>query len=77
MILLPALGILAIGAVMLRGQFGRAAGALGILTGLLGVFTVVAGLVSNALGSLAILTSVLTTIWILLAGYGLLRTARS
>ena len=76
-ILVPALGILAIGVVMLRGQFGRVAGALGVLTGLLGVFTVAAGFVSDALGSLAILTSVLTTVWILFAGYGLLRTARS
>jgi hypothetical protein len=75
-ILVPSLGILIIGVVMLRGAFGRVAGWLGVLTGVLGTIAVVGALFVSALGALAIATSVLTTAWVLVVGYLLLRLAR-
>jgi hypothetical protein len=76
-ILVPALGILAISIVMLRGSFGRATAWVGVLTGILGIGAVVGPLVASALGTLAILASVLTLIWVALAGYRLLGMSRT
>jgi hypothetical protein len=72
-ILLPALGILAIALVMREGPFSRAAANVGVLTGILGIVSVVGPYFWSPLGTVVILTSVLTTVWVLLVGYGLLR----
>lgn len=72
-ILVPALGILTIGLVMLNGAFGRTAAYLGVLTGILGTVAVAGPYVWSSLGTVVILTSLLTTVWIFLVGYRLLR----
>lgn len=72
-ILVPSLGILIIGLVMLKGVFGKAMGFLGVATGILGIISVAGPIFIDALGMTAILTSILTTVWVLLAGYKLLR----
>jgi hypothetical protein len=72
-ILLPGLGILLIGRVMLEAGFDRAAGVVGVVTGALAVVAVVGPIVWSPLGVVVILTSVLTTVWVLLAGIRLLR----
>jgi len=69
---IPALGILAIGLVMLQAGFSRVGGWVGVLTGVLGTASVIGPFLASGLGVLAIPTSVLTTIWVLLAGYRLL-----
>jgi hypothetical protein len=76
-ILMPALGILAIGVVMLRGSFDRASGYIGVATGALGTVAVVGGLIVDAVGLLAVLTALLTTVWFFVVGYRLLRASRS
>lgn len=68
-ILLPSLGILIIGLVMLKGIFKKLTAWLGIVTGLLGLISVIGPFFAPALGKLVIITSVLTTIWIGLAGF--------
>jgi hypothetical protein len=72
-ILVPALGILALGVAMLRTSFGRALAWLGVITGVLGIVAVAGPLVVRPLGLLAIATSVLTIVWVLVAGYRLIR----
>jgi hypothetical protein len=76
-ILVPALGILAIGVVMLRGSFDRASGSIGVATGALGTVAVVGGLIVDAVGLLAVLTALLTTVWFFVVGYRLLGASRS
>jgi hypothetical protein len=73
-LLVPALGILAISLVMLRGgDFGRITATVGVLTGIGGVISVVGALFYEPLALMAIPTSILTTIWVFLVGYRLLR----
>jgi hypothetical protein len=74
-ILIPGLGALVIGFVMLRSAFGRAAGYLGVVTGLSGIMAVVGAFIYEPLGMLAILTAVLTLIWFFVVGLRLLRQA--
>lgn len=74
-ILIPALGILFIGHVMLKGKFGKVTGYLGIVTGVFGVISVAGPILLPALGTAAVLTSVLTTAWVLFVGVKLLRLA--
>lgn len=62
--------ILLIGVVMLRGGFGKVAAWIGILTGVLGI-AAVAG-VSMAV----ILNAVFATLWLVVVGAKLIRTAR-
>jgi hypothetical protein len=69
----PALGILMIGLVMLKGRFGRGAPYLGVLIGILGIVAVVGPFLWKPLGAVVILTAVLTTVWVLLVGYRFLR----
>jgi hypothetical protein len=76
-ILVPALGIFAISVVMLRVPLSRFAAYVGLATGVLGVLYVVDTLAWGALGALVILTSILTTVWVLVVGYRLLSAARS
>jgi len=74
-ILVPSLGILVVGLVMLGGVFGKGIAYLGVGTGILGVVSVVGPLVASALGATIILTSVLTAVWVLLVGVRLYRLA--
>jgi hypothetical protein len=74
-ILVPGLGVLAIGLVMLGSSFGRIAAYLGIGTGVAGIAAVVGPVVYDPLGAIAILAAVLTLIWFAVVGYRLLRLA--
>jgi len=72
-IVVPSIGILLFGIVMLRSSFGRTAGYVGILTAVLGIASVVVPPIVPALGPTIILASILTTVWVLLVGYRLIR----
>jgi hypothetical protein len=75
-ILVPSLGILVVSLVMLRGVFGKSIAYLGVLTGVLGIVSVVGPFFLKALDATVIVTSVLTTLWVLLVGYRMLRFDR-
>ena len=70
-------GILMIGIVTARSTFGRLAAWLAIATGILGILAVVGPLLVRGLSAMAILASLLTTIWLFVVGFRLLRMARS
>jgi hypothetical protein len=72
-ILVPGLGILVIGLVMLRSVLGRAAAYLGVGTGIMAIVAVLGAFVLEPLGTLAILAAVLTLIWFFVVGLRLLR----
>jgi Domain of unknown function (DUF4386) len=67
------LGILMIGLVMLRGIFRKTTAYLGVITGILGIISVAGPFFLSTLGVTVIITSVLTTVWVLLVGYRLYR----
>lgn len=67
------IGILLVGIVMLRGVFDRATAYVGVATGVLGILAVAGPLLISALSVTIIVASLLTTIWMLLVGYRLLR----
>ncbi len=71
--LVLAVGILMTGLVMLKGIFSKSTAYLGLATGILGIISVVGPFFVNALSVTIIITSVLTTIWVLLVGYRLYR----
>ena len=75
-ILLPSVGILLVGVVMLHGEFGKVAAYVGIGTGIVGTIAVVGGFFTDALAVLSIIASVLTTVWALLVGIRLLQSSR-
>ena len=75
-ILMPALGISIIGLVMLKGTFSKVTAYLGVVTGILGIISVVGPFFLTALGMVAIITSVLTTVWVLFVGFKLLKLSR-
>jgi hypothetical protein len=75
-ILIPALGILVLGLLMRTGPFGRGTAYLGLVTGIFGMIAVIGGIVWGPLGTLAIPTSILTTVWVLIVGIRLLRLGR-
>ncbi len=64
------LGILLAGFVMLR-DFGKAAGYLGVATGILGIVSVAGPLLVGALSGAIIIASVLTTAWVVVVGFRL------
>jgi len=68
-----AIGILLTGLVMLKGVFSKGMAYLGIATGVLGIVAVVGSMFVSALGTVIILASILTTIWVLFAGFRLYR----
>lgn len=72
-ILVPALGIFILGPVMLKGNFGKAAAYIGIITGILGIVSVIGPVFIAALGMAAVITSVFTIVWVLLVGFKLLK----
>jgi hypothetical protein len=66
-----AVGILMTGFVMLTGSFSRSTAYLGVVTGMLGIISVVGPFFISALSLTIIVTSILTTVWVLFVGYGL------
>jgi hypothetical protein len=75
--LVLAVGILMTGLVMLNGIFRKSIAYLGLATGILGVVSVVGPFLVSALRVTIILTSVLTTVWVLLVGHALYRLGRT
>jgi hypothetical protein len=71
-----AVGILMTGFVMRTGSFSRSTAYLGIATGIFGIISVVGPFFTSALSLTIIVTSILTTIWVLFVGYGLYRLGR-
>jgi hypothetical protein len=74
--LILAVGILISGFVMLNGIFRKSTAYLGLATGILGVVSVVGPFFVSALRVTIILTSVLTTVWVLFVGQSLYRLGR-
>lgn len=72
-ILTLSLGILITGLVMLKGIFNKITAYLGLITGMLGIVSVVGPLFVSTLSVTIIITSVLTTVWVLFVGYQLYR----
>jgi len=70
-ILLLSFAILMIGRVMRKGIFSIRTANLGMISGILGIFSVVGGLVVFALGEIIIVTSLFTAIWVLLVVFRL------
>jgi|ERR1035437_462891 hypothetical protein len=75
-ILVPAMGISIIGLVMLKGTFSKVTAYLGIVTGILGIISVLGPFFFTGLGMIVIITSVLTTIWVLFVGFKLLKLSQ-
>jgi hypothetical protein len=63
-----AVGILITGIVMLRGVFSKAAAYLTLVTGALGIMSVLGSIFVHALGIAIVVTSVLTTVWLFIVG---------
>ena len=74
--LVLAVGILLTGWVMLNGIFRKSIAYLGLATGILGIVSVVGPFFVSALRVTIILTSVLTTVWVLFVGQSLYRLGR-
>ena len=72
-ILVPGLGVGALGLVMARSGFSQAGGYIGIFAAVLAIAAVVGPIFAESLSALAIPTAVLTTVWVLIAGYRLIR----
>src|SRR3989442_393947 len=72
-ILIPSLGILIIGLVMLKGTFSKLTAYLALISGVLGIVSVVGPYFARALGIAIVISSALTTLWVFLAGYRLYR----
>jgi hypothetical protein len=72
-ILFLSLGILMIGLVMRKGIFRKSTAYVGVVTGALGIVSVVGPFFVSALSGAIIITSALTTLWVLLVGYRLYR----
>jgi hypothetical protein len=66
-----AIAILITGWVMLRGVFSKSAAYLGLLTGIIGIVSVVGSFFGNALSAGIIVTSMLTTVWVIFIGFRL------
>jgi hypothetical protein len=76
-ILVLSLGILVVGLVMLGGVFRKSTAYLGVVTGILGVVSVAGPFLVSAVSVTIIITSVLTTVWVLIVGYRLYRLGQS
>ncbi len=66
--LVLAVGILMTGIVMLKGIFSKGTAYLGLLTGILGIVSVVSSFFTNALDAAIIVTSILMAVWVLFVG---------
>ena len=76
-ILVPGVGFLLTGLVMLKGIFSKSTAYLGLITGILGIVSVAGPIFVSALGVTVIIASVLTTVWVLFVGYRLYRLGQS
>ncbi len=76
-ILIPSLGNLIVGLVMLKGDFSKLTAYLAVISGILGVVAVVGPHFAPVLGLTIVIGSVLTTVWVFLAGYRLYRLGRA
>jgi hypothetical protein len=74
-ILVPSLGILIIGIIQ-KEVFGIVTAYLGIITGIMGIISVVGPFFIPSLGMAAVITSVLTLVWLLFVGFKLLKLSR-
>ncbi|HEX6686934.1 MAG TPA: hypothetical protein VF062_29485 [Candidatus Limnocylindrales bacterium] len=72
-ILVPAAGIAIISWIMLKPGFSRLTAYTGLATGVFGLVSVAGPVFVAAAGTFAILTSVLTTLWVVLVGFKLWR----
>ena len=70
------MGISIIGLVMLKGTFSKVTAYLGIVTGILGIISVLGPFFFTGLGMIVIITSILTTIWVLFVGFKLLKLSQ-
>ena len=71
-IFIPSLGVLIFSLVMLKANFGKITSYAGILSGIIGMVSVVGGLFNETLSSLIIPGSILALVWFLLVGTKLL-----
>jgi hypothetical protein len=74
-ILVPGIGILLTGIVMLEGNFSKSSAYLGLATGIFGTIAIVGPFFASFLSTAVILASILTTVWALFVGYKLYRLA--
>ena len=72
-IMVPSLAILIVGLVMLKGVFHKGVAYLAVVTGAAGTLSVVGSFLTTAFNVAVVLTSALTTIWILAVGIRLFR----
>jgi len=72
-ILVPAVGILMTSVVMLKGIFSKTTAYLGLVSGILGIVSVAGPFLVSSLGAAVIMSSVVTTVWVLFVGYRLYR----
>jgi hypothetical protein len=72
-ILVPGLGFLITGLVMLKGIFSKTTAYLGLASGILGILSVMGPLFVSSLSVAIIIASALSTIWVLFVGYRLYR----
>jgi hypothetical protein len=72
-ILVPSIGILMTGLVMLKGIFSKGMAYLSLVTGILGIVSVASPFFVSSLSVTVIIASVLTTVWVLFVGYRLYR----
>ena len=75
-ILVPGVGILITSVVMLRGIFSKTTAYLGLVAGILAIVSVVGPFLVRSLGAAVVVSSVITTVWLLLVGYRLYRLGR-
>jgi len=76
-ILIPSLGNLIVGLVMLKGDFSKLTAYLAVISGILGVVAVVGPHFARVLGLAIVIGSVFTTVWVFLVGYRLYRLGRA
>src|SRR6266571_1737114 len=72
-ILVPAVGILMTSVVMLKGIFTKTTAYLGLVSAILGIVSVAGPFLVRSLGAAVIMSSVITTVWVLLVGSRLYR----
>ena len=72
-ILVPGVGFLLTGLVMLRGIFSKTTGYLGLVSGILAIISVVGPIFVSSSGVTVIIASALSTVWIFFVGYRLYR----
>jgi hypothetical protein len=75
-IMVLSFGILMIGLIMLKGIFSKSTAYLGLVTGILGIVSVAGPFFVSTLSVTIIITSVLTTVWVLFVGYRLYRLGK-